>query len=236
MKTSFLLAGTVLAACFAGAAVAQSDAKPVGEGAHHHMEAPKTRADVEARVKERFARLDVDKDGFITPDELRHHGMHPGGPGHEGAAGADHAGSKDRADRLFAMMDTDKNGQISRAEFDAFHAAHMHGDPEGGRDRFAHWDGPRRGGMWMMHMRHEMMARRMFEHEDADHGGKVSLAEAEKAALDRFDKVDTNHDGVISDAERQTAREQMAARFRERRAQWQARKGDMPPPPPATQG
>jgi Ca2+-binding EF-hand superfamily protein len=84
----------------------------------------------------------------------------------------------------------------------------------------------------MMHMRHAMMAHRMFEREDADHDGKVSLAEAEKAALDRFERIDTNHDGVISDAERDAAHQQMAARFRARRAQWMEHKSDMPPPAP----
>ena len=241
MKRSFVLAGAALAACFTTGAFAQSDTKPAGDGARHHMEAPKTRAEVEARVKERLAKLDVNKDGFITPDELHHHGMHPGGPGHDGAAGADRVDPKDRADRMFALMDADKNGQISKAEFEAFHAAHRPGGPDGGRDgreRFARWGGGPRRGMWMMHMRREMMAHRMFEQEDANHDGKVSLAEAEKAALDRFDKVDTNHDGVISDAERDAARQQMAARFHEwREHRWGnggggwGHHGDAPPPP-----
>jgi len=236
MKRSLFLAGMALAVCFSVAAYAQGDAPASADQAGHAMHAPGTRAEAEARVKARFAALDANHDGFITPDELLHRGMHPGGP---------NAGHKERADRLFAMMDTDKNGVISKTEFEAFHASHLlHGS--GGRDRFARWDNPRRGSMWMMRMRHEMMARRMFEREDANHDGKISLAEAEKAALDRFDRFDTNHDGVISEAERDAARQQMAERFH----QWRERRwgrdwgrhgdGDAPPPPagaaPAPQG
>ena len=242
MKRSLFLAGVGLAVCISAATYAQADAPPAADTTGHHMQQPKTRAEVEARVKERFAALDVNKDGFITPDEMRHHGMRPGGPDHKGPGRAD---PKDRADRMFAMMDTDKNGEISKAEFEAFHAAHPGGrfghDGPGGGERFARWGGPRHGGMWMMHMRREMMARRMFEREDANHDGKVSLAEAEKAALDRFDKIDTNHDGVISDAERDTARQQMAARFHEwREHRWGGghdgwgHHGDTPPPAAGT--
>jgi len=139
------------------------------------------------------------------------------------------------------MMDKDGNGQISKAEFDAFHAEHMHGPHgSGGKpapEGLATAEGgasPAGAGPWHMrrHGWHGMMARMMFAHADADHDGKVSLAEAEKAALDRFDRIDTNHDGVISDAERQAAHAQMAARFRERGAHWQDHKGDAPPPAP----
>ena len=236
MKRSLFLAGMGLAIWFSVGEYAQADAPSSADTAGHATHAPRTRAEVEARVKARFAALDANHDGFITPDELLHRGMHPGGPD---------AGHKERADRLFAMMDTDRNGVISKAEFEAFHASHaLHGP--GGPGRFARWGGPHRGGMWMMRMHREMMARRMFEREDANHDGKISLAEAEKAALDRFDRIDTNHDGVISEAERDAARQQMAERFH----QWRERRwgsgwghhgdGDAPPPPagaaPAPQG
>lgn len=221
MKRSLFLAGVGLAVCFSAAACAQADTPPPADKMGHHWQPPRTRAEVEARVKQRFAALDTNKDGFITPDELRHHGMHPVNSDH---AGPGHADPKEPADALFAMMDADKNGEISKAEFEAFHAAHMR-------------SGPHRGGMWMMHMRHEMMARRMFEREDANHDGKISLAEAEKAALDRFDRIDTNHDGVISDAEREAAHQQMAERFRAwREHRWGdggwGHHGDAPPPAP----
>jgi len=48
---------------------------------------------------------------------------------------------------------------------------------------------------------------RMFEMADANHDGRVSLAEAQSAALAHFDRADLNHDGRITPDERQQARQ-----------------------------
>ena len=45
----------------------------------------------------------------------------------------------------------------------------------------------------------------MITRMDADHDGKISLAEATAASLARFDAADTNHDGVLSPEERAAA-------------------------------
>ena len=226
-RSSFLLAGIGLAACWTHAAFAQSDAPPPGAGGHPHQmraPAPKTRADVESRVREQFAALDKNKDGFLTQDELR-----PPMPSE--------ADRKAIRDRMFAMMDKDGNGEISKAEFDAFHAERHRWAKQGRGDKPMLEDHAQNGGaphpgMPPMHDRESMMARMMFRHADLNHDGKVSLAEAEKAALERFDRIDTNHDGVISDAERDAAHQQRAARFRDRRTHWMEHKGDASPPPP----
>lgn len=69
------------------------------------MGQPSTRAEVEARVKERLGKFDANKDGTVTPDELR---------------GYAEAQAKVRADDHFTMMDTNKDGSVSRAEYDAW--------------------------------------------------------------------------------------------------------------------
>jgi hypothetical protein len=46
---------------------------------------------------------------------------------------------------------------------------------------------------------------RLFEIADANKDGKVSLEEAQKAALEQFDSADVNHDGVLSPDERRQA-------------------------------
>lgn len=221
MKRSLFLTGMGLALSLATTAQAQDGSPADG----HHAPPPRTRAEVESRVRDQFARLDANKDGVLTADEL-----HPHRP-----PDADRQAMRDR---MFAALDKDGNGQISKAEFDAFHADHMHAHrgPDGAS--LAHVDGQpgmEHRLMHRMHGRHGMMARMMLAHADADHDGKVTLTEAEKAALERFDRIDANHDGVISDAERDAAHQQMAARFRERRAHGMERKADMPPPP-APQG
>jgi hypothetical protein len=49
----------------------------------------------------------------------------------------------------------------------------------------------------------------MFDMADANHDGRVSLAEAQAAALAHFDKADLNHDGKITPDEHQQIREQI---------------------------
>jgi Ca2+-binding EF-hand superfamily protein len=184
---------------FAGAALAALAAAPVpaqpgGDGPARFAQ-PQTRAAVQAEVQTRFARADADRDGFVTRDEVR--------------ARAE-ARREQRRERLgerrgqrFEQLDSNHDGMISRAEFEAPRAAP--GGERRGR-RFA-GRGGRGGGM---------MARfgaRAFAAMDADRDGRVALAEAQQAALQRFDRVDSNRDGSISPDERQAAR----AAFRERR-------------------
>jgi hypothetical protein len=54
---------------------------------------------------------------------------------------------------------------------------------------------------------------RLFEMADANKDGRVSLAEAQAAALAHFDRADTNRDGQITPEERSKAH----ATMRERR-------------------
>jgi Ca2+-binding EF-hand superfamily protein len=53
---------------------------------------------------------------------------------------------------------------------------------------------------------------RWFERVDADHDGRVSLAEAQRAGMAMFERLDTNHDGTISPDERAAARQAFRAR------------------------
>jgi EF-hand domain pair/EF hand len=168
-----------------------------------------TRADVEMRTKERLGRFDANKDGTVTRDEIM--------------SFAD-ARMKERNNDMFAMMDTDKNGSISRAEFDAHHADPRHGkgphvmhieassmgeaprsDAPRGDKADAHG---RRMRMMMVDPGGLMMM--------AEGGDTIIIADAVKKALDRFDAADANKDGVLSPDERREAREA-------RRAAWKAK-------------
>jgi hypothetical protein len=127
---------------------------------------------------------------------------------------ANHDGNIDRTDRearqelrrkaRFDRLDADRNGELTREEFTA-----RRGDGQGlwrfGRDQ-AMQRGPLRRGMMMGRM------------ADTDGDRAVTQAEFVAAALRRFDRLDANHDGRVTRAERQPARRQMRPDMRSRMA------------------
>jgi len=195
MKT-IIFAGAALAAL----AAAPAPAQPGGEGPDRFAQ-PQTRAAVQAQVQARFARADSNRDGFVTQDEVRARA--------EARRGQRQERLGERREQRFDRLDTNNDGMISRAEFDAPRAVGGADRGERRGQRFAH-----RGG------RGAMMARfggRAFAMMDLDHDGRVALAEAQRAALQRFDRVDSNRDGTVSLDERQAARAAMRERMQERR-------------------
>lgn len=143
--------GAALLALQPGLVLAQDGGERGGMGARM---IPQTRAEVEAMVKARFARMDTNGDGVVT-----------------------------------------------RAEYDAFRAERM---AQRGGDRPPPPEGapppPPGGGMG----RGDWFAR-----NDRDGDGKVTLAEAMAIPMEMFDRADTNHDGRLSDKERAAAMEMM---------------------------
>ena len=177
MKKQILVAGAALMALAVPVIAAQHDG-----GGSHAMKPDMTRAEVEAKVKERFTMIDANKDGAITVEEVKAH---------------KEARHKQRADAHFKMMDGNGDGSISRAEFDAGHAAMRDGMTGGKGDR---GHGPMMGGGH--HGMAMKMGERMFEKADANKDGKVTLAEASSAALAHFDKADADKNGTVTSQER----------------------------------
>lgn len=170
-------------------------------------EKAETRAGVEARVKDRLGKMDLNKDGTVSPDEMR--------------AFAD-ARMKESADERFAAMDTNKDGVISRAEFDA---ARAKGSGMGERIvRLERREGPESAappppGGPEMHKRMDRMRIMMKHHDGAmimaqGEGKGIVIADAVKRALERFDATDTNKDGTLSPEERKAGREAMRIKIR----------------------
>jgi Ca2+-binding EF-hand superfamily protein len=139
-----------------------------------------TRAEAQAGAAAMFAKMDANNDGALTPADRE-------------ARMAEH-----RA-QMFAMMDTDKNGQISRNEF----MAHKHEGMRGDKDGKGHKMGMRgRGGGMMM------------QKADANNDGRVTKAEFTAAAMTRFDRADANKDGQVTSDERKAMREEMRGKWR----------------------
>jgi Ca2+-binding EF-hand superfamily protein len=228
-----VLGGAALIAIAAGAPSFAQDAPPPPPGPEMHRfmhgrmamaglpaMPPLTRADAEKRLTEHFAMLDLNHDGVLTRDEIakarREHGPE--------------AMMKAHRDREFAALDTDKNGSLSREEFEApramRHMAALDGPPRPPKGHpmlrqivMRHMGGPdgaMMGGAW-------------FDRADANKDDKVTLAEAKASVLAMFDRADLNHDGIITPDERRAAFRQM----RHGPGRMPGGPGMMPPPPPA---
>lgn len=167
-----------------------------------------TRAEVDAKVRAHFARLDVNRDGFLTTAEMaagrgarmadRHKLM-----GH----GRDHAMRDPSA--AFDRLDTNRDGMINRDEFARGREMRIEKVVMINRDGAA--PGAMRGkhGMGGGMMGGGMMGGAMLKMADANKDGRVSLQEATSSALRHFDMVDTNRDGRITPEERRAGRNMM---------------------------
>lgn len=168
MHKSILIAAAAFATpLFAQAAPPAAPARDV---------VPETRAEVEAQIRSRLGAMDTNKDGTVTPDEFRAYGQ---------------SRAKADADEEFVAMDGDHNGQISRAEFDAYHA-NQPARRYGGMGAI--------GGMGGREMMAGMRS-----------GGGLVIADTVADALQRFDATDANHDGRVTPDERRAMRERLDA-------------------------
>jgi Ca2+-binding EF-hand superfamily protein len=91
-------------------------------------------AEVNAQAAERFARIDADKDGFVTQAEMKAHheamrarwvehaATQGGSPRPDGEAHHNRSQAGAKHGDHFARLDTDRDGRISLAEFQAGHA------------------------------------------------------------------------------------------------------------------
>jgi len=176
------------------------------------MMVPETRNELVAHIREMFAKLDTNKDGFVAREEADAAHKAMGGEFRQKFAERQDGPGMPHLDHkaMFDRLDTNHDGMISRQEFDA-HAeireerrvVLMHGGPHGAPGMPPTPD---------MKRFHEMGARmhgHMFEMADANHDGRVSLQEMTDAALRHFDMADANHDGRITPDERMQMHQRM---------------------------
>lgn len=199
---------------------------------------PMTRVDAVAKAGERFARADLDKDGFVTEAEIKSRMDQKMA---RMKARAEKRAANFSPDRMFERLDADKDGRLTKAEVEAAHgarvarsgkaakAAHA-GKPSRSERLFDRADANRDGlitraeltamprpdpaklagrGAKMGHMG---MMGRMLSTADLDKDGRISAAEAQQAAVQRFDRADSNRDGMLTPEERKAAREARRAK------------------------
>ena len=116
-------------------------------------------------MDQEFGKMDADKDGQVTRGEV------------EAFQRSDAvARSAARARAMFSQLDSDRNGQLSFAEF----AKAQSGSPP-------------------------VNAQPFLTGFDSNKDGRVSLVEHRAGKLVYFDKIDTDKDGVVSVAEMKAA-------------------------------
>ena len=165
----------ILAAAAAGLAAAPLAAAPAVQLAQASPQAkapgkaPPTRAELSANLEANFKRADTNSDGTLIKAEVD--------AIQQRAADSATAAVRTRMEQEFGQLDTDKSGQLSRAEFLA--AAPSPKVSPGDTT---------------------------LQRVDADKDGKVTLDEYRSLMLAAFDAIDANRDGTLSDAERRAGR------------------------------
>jgi Ca2+-binding EF-hand superfamily protein len=147
-----------------------------------------------------FTDLDTSQDGFVSADELKAFGdkMHAEwAKKHADQADKPDANKKhgDFSQRILKRVDSDKDGKISKTEFDA-----------AGSKMFSKLDQNSDGKIAENEMPQRHWARfggKMFDRMDADSDGKVTKAEFQAAGEQMFQRMDKNGDGIIEKGEMQ---------------------------------
>jgi Ca2+-binding EF-hand superfamily protein len=212
----------------AQSAPAASSAPPRAHAHPSFFTSNQSRADISAHTQKMFGELDLNRDGFVTKDELATR-----------QAQFDEKMAKSapkRAARLFGRLDSNHDGQITLAEIEAAHSAHAAASGENKKPGRRHptssllrladankdgiltraeFDSAVASGK--LKPRHSKMRGsqlvRLFDSADANKDGRLSLEEARQATLQRFDAADANRDGVLTpDERRQASRTERAKR------------------------
>lgn len=164
MTRKIVIVSGIGAIAIAGIAIAQP-------GASARMGQDTTRQQVIDRTDARFARLDENRDGRVTPEEAR-------------AARERHR--QERADRLFERLDANDDGSVSRDEMREGHGRRggmrmaRRGGPDGPGGRMRGMRGfGEQGFLTREQMRERALAR--FDRLDADRDGTVTMAERQAA-------------------------------------------------------
>lgn len=184
MKKRSVLLGVAVALAATPALAAPGGGRPNPDA---NSDGVVTRAEVEADVAQRFAKLDANKDGKVDESDRAAH-------------------RKAKADEMFAAADTDRNGSISRAEFDAAGEARIAKRAE---RRAAMADRRGEGGHGHQGKRGKRGhggGDRLLARVDTNGDRAVTPVEMRTAALARFDRIDANKDGQVTAEERAAMR------------------------------
>jgi Ca2+-binding EF-hand superfamily protein len=220
----FVVGGTLIAALFssslARSAPTPSAAPQAAHARGNFFTSNENRSDVPTHIERMFKTLDLNHDGFVTKDEIAWLQTQFDERMSAGAA--------KRAARMFDRLDSNHDSKITSAELEAERAVRAAGKGKiakagrraGSSSLFRNADANKDGiitraefdaavSSGKIKLRHAHMRGsavvRLFDTADAKKDGRVSLEEAQQAALAHFDAADVNHDGVLTPEERRQA-------------------------------
>jgi Ca2+-binding EF-hand superfamily protein len=214
IATAGLLAGTAVLAQTPPSA----PAAPQPPMAHPMQDRVMTRAEVVQMVREHFGKMDADKNGAISKEEITklhsdriEHRIHGGGAP---MAMVHHERLGD-PNIAFDRLDANKDGSISRDEFSKAREERIERRIE--RIEKIREGAPRDGKQVRRFMRHRGggFGGRMIVMADTNKDGQITLAEAETMALQHFHQMDANRDGQVTREERRAGRPLIIKRMRE---------------------
>ena len=217
IAASVLTVGTAALAQTAPVAL-QAPVAPPALMAHPMADRVITRAEAVAMVREHFGKMDADRNGAITKEEIA--GLHTEMvKNFKGLEGSGHVMMMGDPNAAFDRLDANKDGSISREEFTRAREERVErrivrrekvkgGDssPKDGKDvrrhvMRMHGPGPFGGRMIVM--------------ADTNSDGQITLAEAEALALQHFDRMDANKDGQVTPEERRAGRPMIIKQMRQ---------------------
>ena len=211
MKTMIAAAG--LAVVLAGAAQAQP--AQTRRGPDTDGDRRVSLAEMQVRHAERFARLDLNRDGSVTRAEAQQARVQIRAQRQERRAERQQNRAQrqqnrgPRIEQMFARRDADRDGFLTQAELGqrgAQRLARLDADRDGRLSR-AELQAPRQGAS-------PARARNgrggqgggMFARLDANRDGALSRAEFDAQLRVRFERLDANRDGFVTRDERRAAR------------------------------
>jgi Ca2+-binding EF-hand superfamily protein len=183
MKKISILAG-IAALAVSGTALAQSGYQRGGD-----RNVDITRAQAAAKAEQTFQRLDLNRDGRVTREEMQ-----------QARQQMKAAGQQRRAERM-AQLTPEQRAEIEQRRAQRGERAGRGGERRSGEARGQRGQ---RGGE---------RANAMFGEQ-----GFVTVEQFRARALQRFDRMDLNNDGTVTAEERRQARAQMRERMQQRRA------------------
>jgi Ca2+-binding EF-hand superfamily protein len=228
MKTILFGGAAALALVAGSVAFAQAAAPAQPPRGEHRMMQTEARTEVPAHVAKMFARLDANRDGFITQAEV---------DTQQEQRSEKRAARFDPA-KIFDRLDANKDGKVTRAEADAAHNArvaakgsqpaeahatafgHLFDRADANHDgvitraEFVAVPRPEHAGMRQAGMHHGAGGR-LLETADVNKDGRASLAEVQQMALQHFDRADLNHDGKLTPEERRQSHELLKGQHRQ---------------------